>query len=326
MSGSDSSAPNEDGNDLDEFDAVVDEIAASREEAPADIAAAEDGGDPAPSDQGELVPPGSSEEAGQSDPVAAPAPAETPTDIWATAPAELREAFERERAQYEQRLSSTKGRLSAADRELARLRRESGATPGGQQGAQPGNQPKPNPFDSDQVKQLREEYGEVAGPILDIVMAQADEIAALRAPVAQVTQDRATQAWQSEISVFTEAHPDWETYVSDDRYPKWLEAQPKAVQDAAQRAINVEDGQEAAWLLTQFKQSLGAPAPAPAPEPSPAPQPRHDPKRARQLAAGRDGGGSALPVQSGVPDDFDGALDAIIARRERQSARDGRSF
>lgn len=317
---------------LDDFDAAMSELTASSDEAPASAAADED--DPGEGSKAADDQPGSedakSEEAGKNDQAAGAAPpAQTQSeDIWANAPPEFREAYERDRAQWQHRLNSTQGRLSVADRELARLRRESGAKPEGQSqgGSADGDQQQgDNPFQSERIKALREEYGEVAGPILDLLEAQQRELTSLKAPVAEVAQHREAEARTSEISIFTEAHPDWETYVTDQRYPEWLSRQPKAVQEAAARAVNVEDGHEAAWLLGQFKASIGVTSSAPPirteNRTTDTRQPATDPKRQRQLAAGRDGGSTALPVQSGLPDDFDGAVDAIIAQRERQAAK-----
>ncbi len=335
VSESDTNQPQEGGDALDDFDVAMSELTASSGQAPADNAAADGEGDPDQGSKAAEDQPGSNgsqaEEAGKNDQAAGSQPPDQKQsdDIWANAPPELREAHQRELASWNHRLSSTQGRLSVADRELARLRREAGATPEGQSHSEGGGsqQQADNPFESEQIKALREEYGEVAGPILDLLEAQNRKLAALEAPVAVVSQQQQEAARHSEISIFTTAHPDWEKYVTDERYQTWLDGQPKAVQEAASRAVNVEDGQEAAWLLTQFKASIGVTSSAPPVGQQDSGngnrQPAPDPKRARQLAAGRDGGSSAPPVQSGVPDDFDGAFDAIVSMRERQKGQQG---
>jgi hypothetical protein len=307
-----------DTDTLDAFDLAVDERLGDKAGAPDHSAADGDGAKPGSTEsEGK---PGSAEEgeAGKKDQAAAPAPAQTQSDdIWANAPPEVREAYQREQALWQHRLASTTGRLSAADRELARLRKERETAP---QGQQAGNEGQPaaqadSPFASEKIKKLKEEYGEIADPILGLIEDQARELAALKAPVAEVAQQRDNTLREREIETFIGAHPDWERYVNDERYLPWLDAQPKAVQEAAQRAINVEDGQEAAWLLGQFKAFVSASAPAPQTTPS------QDPRRQRQLAAGRDGGMTAAPTLSGVPDDFDAAADAAIAAKERQRSR-----
>lgn len=329
-SNSNGGAGNSDAGALDPFDAAFEEAIASRGEPPASAAGSSDEDPNANAGQAPVNQPGSQggnaeAEAGQNDQAAGGTPPaqQQSSDIWANAPAELREAYERDRAQWNHRLSSTQGRLSAADRELARLRKESGNQPTAQ-GGQPSGQAPANSLDDDEeIKRFQEEYGEIAGPVMKLLKAQADKIAQLEAPVAEVAQHRAIEAQASEFTKFATAHPDWEQYVNDARYASWLEQQPKAIRDAAQRAINIEDGQEAAWLLGQFKASIGVQASPPPSKPNPAPapaQPSADPRRQRQLAAGRDIGGSSAPVTSGVPDDFDGAFDAIVAERERRNA------
>lgn len=309
------------GDGLDDFESAVDAFTAPDSQAPADAAA--DGENGPVQEPASIEQPGSAKEAGNPDPAAAKAPAETQsTDIWANAPAELRDAYQRERADLEHRLRSAQGRLSAADRELAGLRNQSTQ--------QRGAPEEPKPEDAEAAKRkgerlasLQEEYGDIVNPLLDEIGDIRSKMDRLSAPVEQLTQTQRDAAHVAEIDTFAKAHPDWQSYVSDARYPEWLSAQPKAVQDAAARAVNIEDGHEAAWLLSQFKASIGVGTSAPTtPEADPDPKPAADPRRARQLAAGRDGGvGASPPVQSGIPDDFDAATDAYIAKANRETSR-----
>lgn len=314
--------------EADAFDLAVDEALAQRSEAPAATGA--DSNDPDGPDAGEGEPGSAQTEAREDQPAGgaeAQPPAGQPTqDIWQNATEEQRAAYQAalaERETLSTKVNRLIGQVSAADRQLARLRNQSGATPGQQQGdsgQDSGN--AADPFEAEDIKRWREEYGEIADPVLKLLKSQAAEIAALKAPVAEVAQEREAQVRTAEIETFTKAHPDWETYVNDQRYPQWLEQQPKAVREAAQRAINVEDGAEAAWLLTQFKLSIGAGGTSPGTQQQQNGG-RHTPsltdlKRQRQLGAGRDGGGSAAPMQSGVPDDFDAAAAAAEAALERR--------
>ena len=334
MSVSDTSDPNGGGAaatqdsaaDDDAFEAAVDEALALKGEPPAP--AGGDPDDPA-DDQGDEGKPGSDGSEARDDQPAggeAPPAGQPSNDIWQTATPEQRAAYEAALAENQglnTKVTRLIGQVSAADRQLARLRAQSGATPGNS--AEDQGQPAQggDPFEDEAIKRFQEEYGEIADPVLKLLKAQAAKIAALEAPVAEVAQQRETQARTSEIEVFTKAHPDWESYVNDPRYPSWLADQPKAVRDAAQRAISVEDGAEAAWLLTQFKTAIGVGSQS-APDPNEG-QNRNrttasatDLRRQRQLGAGRDGGGSATPVQSGAADDFEGALAEAEARSERR--------
>ena len=314
--------------EVDAFDLAVDEALAQREKSPADTGDDEPG-DPDGPAAGEGEPGSAQTEAREDQPAGgadAQPPAGQPTqDIWQNATEEQRAAFQAalaERDQLSTKVTRLIGQVSAADRQLARLRSQSGATSGqqGDSGQDSGN--AADPFEAEDIKRWREEYGEIADPVLKLLKSQAAEIAALKAPVAEVAQEREAQVRTAEIETFTRAHPDWEAYVNDQRYPEWLATQPKAVRDAAQRAVNVEDGAEAAWLLSQFKASIGAGGSAPSPDPRPGsgkPTPSlTDLKRQRQLGAGRDGGGSAAPMQTGIPDDFDAATAAAEAALERR--------
>lgn len=299
----------------DDFDFAVDELIASRKEAPAEVAATEDEDPVIPA--AETDQPGSEAEAGTDDQAAAPAPAETQfDDIWANASLELRNAHDQELSDYKHRLTSMVGRLSTSDRELAKLRNESqkaapvqtdpvsAEKPQAESGA-----PKPD------LSALAEEFPEFA-PLVAELQDTRQKLAALEAPVNAMGQAKADMAQAEQLTVFTDAHPDWQSYVNDPRYAAWLVEQPRAVQDAAQRSINIEDGHEAAWLLGQFKASIGVTSSSAQPQ---ADRLLADPKRARQLAAGRDGGGGSPAVQAGIPDDFDGAVDALLAQRKAKS-------
>jgi ppGpp synthetase/RelA/SpoT-type nucleotidyltranferase len=263
--------------------------------------------------------PGSQMQPGN-DPAAAPAPAATQaTDIWANAPQELREAYQRERADFEHRLKSTTGRLSAADRELARLRAESNqrAAPATESQSQ-GNGPS-----DEELLRVQEEYGDIVSPILKQIQGLKEQLGQVSAPIEQINQERALAAQGNEIQILTHAHPDWQSYTNDPRYPEWVSQQPKAVQEAAARAVSLEDGHEAAWLLGQFKQSMGVQQQSPTANNTPAPKPSADQRRQRQLNAGRDAGGGSPPVQTGVPDDFDAATEAFINKANREANRRG---
>lgn len=309
--------------DTEDFDSAMEKVLAERDGAPADDAAADQNEAPSKPAPAAIEEPGSAQEAGTNDPAAGthpPAVTES-NDIWANVPPEARALYERQRHE----MASMRGRLSAADRQLATLR-----TMSNRDEAQVSSD---NPLETDEIKALREEYGEIAEPILKLIGGLQQQVQSLQAPVSQMAEQQEVVGRQSQIDTFITAHPDYQSYVSHPSYLDWLATQPKAVQDAAQRAINIEDGHEAAWLLSQFKASLGTITPqAEAPGQSettkqPAPQPQTDARRQRQLAAGRDGGTTMAPVAAGVPaDDFDAAMTAIIAQRERAKGASHQRF
>lgn len=312
----------------DEFDLAMDEFV-SGDAPPADVAAGKDVNDPNDAPDPADTPPGSTPEAGQPPQAAgAPPPAsEQSTDIWANAPADLREAHQAALRAADDRFNSVRGRLSTADRQLAQLRAQQGRPdPAPVQegtGQQPQGQPE-NPFKSEAITKLREDYGEVAGPLVDMMEQLYGEVSRLKQPVQQLGQERHEAHLTQQESLLATRHADWQTTVQDPRFGGWVQSQPRFVQEALSRnADNIVDAEEAASVLDMFKVAIGAgatPPPPPPPTPTPDPQVQSlDSRRQRQLDAGKDAGRSgAAPSVSGIPDDFDAAMEAYIAKADRQ--------
>ncbi len=308
----------------DEFDLAMDELA-SGTPPPADKAAGEMS-DPGEPDDKVDTPPSSGQPEERQDPVAGtPPPAGAPsTDIWANAPAELREAYQTAMREADTRFDRLRGKLSTSDRQLAELRASQGRAPAREQepGPAPAEQPASDPFESDAIKKLREDYGEVAGPLVDLIQTLSGEIQSLKAPVQQMGQERYQAEIGAQASILADQHPDYEACVNDPRYSEWAESQPQMVRDAiARNAKAIVNGEDAAMVIGMFKASIGAGTPPPPPPPPPPPNPQPsaiEQRRQRQLEAGRDGGqGNAAPASSGVPDDFDSAMDVYMARKAK---------
>lgn len=308
----------------DEFDLAMDELA-SGTTPPADDAAGQVAVDPSDDASGGTdLPPGSDAEAGTSGQAAGTEPpaGDQSTDIWANVPEEVRAAHRAALRDQELRYNSVVGRLSAADRQLAQLRREQ--QPPAQEG-QP--QPAPqqqgggaDPFSGDTITRLREDYGEVAGPLVDMIAALKGKVDQLEAPVQQIGQERHAAQLNAQEQFLAGQHADWLEVAKDERFHGWVQTQPRFIQEALNRNANaIVDGQEAARIIGMFKQEIGAgatPPPPPAPAADPAPTPQLDPRRQRQLLNGRDAGKPGAPVTSGIPDDFDSAMEAYIAKAE----------
>lgn len=309
---------------VDEIDAAALEAFASVD-APADDAAAgteggEQGGtgDPlAPADKAAANQPPA--DAGQ-----APPAGTTPSDdIWATASPEQRAAFEQLQRDSNLRLRSVQGRQSAADRELARARqrlaeleaaRTAPAEPKPQGGTDQSQQ-----GDDDRFKQLREDYPDIAGPLVDVIGELRKELGTLKGGVDQVQQDRTATILSEQQSTLDTKAPDWREVLGDDRFLGWLETAPRAVREAYQRNENqVVDGAEAVWLVAQARAGLGIGTEAPTPTPTPAPQAE---RRAKQLASGKDMGRTGPAAVSDMPDDADGAALALFRQEEARRTR-----
>lgn len=307
----------------DEFDLAMEEFA-SDDTAPADAAASVVDDPTAPAPQGDAQP-GSTQEAGQPAQAAGATPpaSDQSTDIWASAPLELREAHQAAVRDQELRYNSVRGRLSAADRQLAQLRGQQGGSAPQSEGTGQAPQGQPeNPFQSETMTRLREEYGEVAGPLVDMMEQMWGKLSTLEQPVQQLGQERAAAHLNQQEELLSSQHSDWQTVVADERFGGWVTTQPRFVQEAlARNADSIVDAEEAASVIGMFKATIGAGAtPPPPPPPPPNPQVQNlDNRRQRQLEAGKDAGhGGAAPMASGIPDDFDTAMDAYIAKAERQ--------
>lgn len=248
-----------------------------------------------------------------------PPAGQTPTnDIWANATPELREAHEAAIRDEKLRTETIKGRQSAADRKIAELTAQLARAGQGDQGGspqQPGaTEPKQEVLADDAaLKQLREDYPEVAGPLLDLIAKQNEQLAKLTPAVTAFETQQKSAAISEQENLLTKEHSDWADAATDDRFGGWLESQPRAIKEAMQRNFSaIVDGAEAALVIGKFKADVGfakAPAPTPTPTPTPAEQ-----RRQRQLANGRDAGGNGPAMTAGIPDDFDAATDVFLSK------------
>ena len=253
---------------------------------------------------------------------AAPAPSAdaAPTDIWATAPPELKAAYDAvmdRAAKAEHRFTSENGRVVALSRQLDELRRQPAVKE-----QQPEAPPKlKDLLESDEIKAFQTEYAEVASPILNLLRAQQVTIDRLEGTAQHVEQTREAELLQTQARAYIEAHPDYADFANHEGFAPWLETQPRYVQEAARRnAVTIVDAAEASDLLTRFKQHIGVgsqaqPAPDPQPEPAPAPTPPPtDARRQRQLDAGTDVRTKGPTAAAGIPDSFDAAFAAFATK------------
>lgn len=246
-------------------------------------------------------------------------PANEPSndDIWSNADPALREAHQRELRDANLRLAGIQGRQSAADREVHRLRKElaelqaqggSGASQAPQtEGSDHGTAEIP----ADKLRQLREDFPEVAGPLLDVIDGLKAQVTEMKAPLGALEQERSANFYAAQQTALEQQHPDWQQVATDDRFAGWVESQPQAIKDALQRNFEaIVDAKEAALVIGLAKAELGIGGPSSTPKPSPQVQQR----RERQIAAGRDAGRTGPPVMTGVPDDLDAAI-SLLAKR-----------
>lgn len=323
---SEDAANNAPSNDQD-FDAALDAAISAHEGTPADDAAVnlgQDDGqqgtvdqDPAPADAAAQAPGADG----------TPSPQGSATDDpWANAPPELREAFEKEKRDWELRFRSANGRVSAYQRQLAQYQQQTQQQPAQQQ-AHEQQQEVTHRQDAGasgidlkdpKFQQMREDFPEVAGPLLDLLDVVVGRLDQVSKTTGSVEQQQAEAFLASQEQALAQQHPDWLVAASDDRFGGWLQEQPISIQQAFERNREaIVDSRDASLVISLFKQSVGFSSPQQQPQQQ---APTQDPRRQRQLASGRDVGRTAPPVATGIAEhDFDAHLDAAIAKLERSN-------
>jgi hypothetical protein len=325
----------------DEFDAAVAEASADPDTPPSEEVGSvgqdgeDDKGSPvddsAPADdaQGEPAPgeksasaPDAAPDAKQGDPPAQ----QTTDDIWAKAPSELREAHEKALKKLEAQARTWEGRTNAARTELRELTRGKPKQEKQDGQAQDGDgEAAKGSLSAETIKQLREDYPELAGPVLDRLEELQSKIDKLDEGVGAIDQERTQSVLDRQEDYLTQQHPDWVDAAKDEGFSGWLEQQPRVIKEAFERNRSaIVDGEDAAFVIGKFKADTGfgktAP-PAQQDDPQQGGDPKDDPepkandtRRKRQLESGRDAGRGGAPVTSGIPDDLDAAIEHYAAK------------
>ena len=234
-------------------------------------------------------------------------------------PADPVAALEAARAEVERlkhRLSSDDGRVAALNRELQQLRQQ--AVGQGEGKADPPKGAK-DLLEGDDLKAWREEYPEVAEPVLRLIQAQQETIDRLSGTMGKIDEDKAETFYEKQFTVYAEQHPDWADYVGPQsrhgtKFAGWLEAQPRYVREAVERnSDNIVDANEAADVLSKFKREAGISGGQASPKP--------DVRRQKQLDAAADVRTKTPPVAAGVPDDFEAAFESYARKAEARARR-----
>jgi hypothetical protein len=322
-----------DGNNSeDEFDKHFAEFAAGKgkpptTEAAPDTATQSEGNDPGTEDGGEQKPPETAPESVTSDAQPdggeqkPPAEQQAP-DPWASAPDELKALYEAQRQRAEQaehRARSDAARVSALTRKLITV---SGGAPAPQEtGAEPTDAQKAL---DEKVKQLREEFPDYAGPLVDLIEAQRSELSSVRQQIRAVSAEQQAASVATEMQALEVRHPDWREVAARPEFGHWLQEQPASVQNLAASW----DAKETGVVLTLFKLEAGLTTEGQRQEPKPAPAAEVKPEaaaadatRSRQLEGGADVRSKPNNVASGAPDDFDAAFAHFAAKQDEKLQR-----
>lgn len=244
-----------------------------------------------------------------------PAAYENSDDIWADADPRLKAAYEattQRAAKAENLIRSNEGRWTASQREAHALRTRMAEIEASLPADEPGD-----PYAVElALAQLREDYPDVAEPILARMEAQERRLERLdQAHASQREQEEARH--QQELGHYVDqqeqaleqVHPDWGQVILGQDFVNWFSEQPLAVHDAMRRNANaIVDAKEAIWMLDMFKATRGPDA--------------LQQRRERQLA-----GSLAVPARTdtfpaGRPaDDYDSEWDRLAASERRKAHR-----
>lgn len=297
-------------------------------------------------------------------PAAAPAPAAPVVDPWKDAPPELLAARDETVA------AATKGhrdQIARRTREADKLKQRIAELEQGRPAAAPAAAaaPKPAPAkpgtpaaaaapaaadDEDaEVKAFREEYPEVAGPVLKLITGMQTKLNAANGKLAAIegreTARDTTAQVSEQVTQLEDSHPDWRELTGEPngklaepqranaakQFIDWLDTQPTYVRDAAKRnGEKIVDAEAASDMIDRYKAHLGvsgtraaAPKPAPAPagggappsapaRPAAAPL---DPRRQNQLRASSTVPARGPGAATGVPDDFEAAFNHFAGQK-----------
>lgn len=280
-----------------EFEDAFAAFASGETPAPADDAATDGDDDGKPDDKDPAEPaPDAAPAPGPADAAPSGPAAEADEIDWSAVPPAVRTAYEK--IQHEAK--SLRGRVSAADRTLHQLRtRPAPQAPQGTDKA-----PAKPALTEEQIAQLRDDYPDVAGPILDMMESLRADVAGVRQ---QDEETREAAILAANVADLGEVMPDWQQWGSDQRFETWITTQPRHIQEAAGRnSQHIVDVGEAHDVLSRFKAAHSAAAPAPTP----------NPRRDRQLRAGGDATTRQPATVTDVPDDFDAAFKAHAKKIE----------
>ncbi len=239
---------------------------------------------------------------------------ETPDDIWANVDPRVRAEFQAEREakiKAEKLARSNGGRAAQALNRLQTLqagldakRDEAGAT---EKGAEATNR-------TERLAQLREEYPEVAGPLLDHMADLEGTVKELKAGATSQQEAEHISSLFEQEGELRGAHSDLDQILQSNDYAAWLADQSAMIRGTIEaNAQGIVDAASCTDILTKFKADTGWGQSNEAVEKTAS-------KRAKQLEAGTGAIGRGAPaVSRDTSDSFEDEWDRLD-RKERQQA------
>ncbi|MYE07102.1 MAG: hypothetical protein F4Y04_07790 [Chloroflexi bacterium] len=193
-------------------------------------------------------------------------------DIWANAPSELRDAFDAEKSRAdraEQRSASDRGRVSALQTRLDTL---AGKAPeqhdkagAAETSPDAGDSQDESPFETDEWKTVREEFGDIVEPIEKVLKPFVTDLKAVKAEnqrlrdgMQTIGQDRVHSRVLEQEAQVREDHPDYDDIVKSDEFDAWAQAAPSYIRQGLERnGEAIVDAAEASDLIARFKSDTG---------------------------------------------------------------------
>lgn len=241
-----------------------------------------------------------------------------------------------EQRSYWQRIGasekSNRGRVSALQRKLregtatkatpAKAAEPKDQTGTGQQTSEGTSEATTQAADLDKrLQTARDEYGEIVGPVADLLDEVRKEIASMKGTVSQVEEAVDEAELADAYEALGDVHPDYAELAADANFNAWLSDQPQKVIELA----NSFDPREVSLSLTLFKTERAAALATQTGQSSEAEgegqqaateaqgqqeSTATDTKRQRQLEGSKAVPAKGAPAAAGTPNDFGSAFKA----------------
>lgn len=244
-------------------------------------------------------------------------PEDQAPDPFATLPDDVRAKIaeiEKERDDARHRASSDANRVAALSRKLQQLQ-----TPAPSATAPEAEKSEAQKALDDKIKQLREDYGDIADPLVELIEQQRQELSTVRTVLTGLSEERQAQVIAAETQALEARHPDWRNIAQSPDFAQWLAIQPPNIQGLAESW----DARETSVVLTLFKsekaETTGQGSQKPAATDT-KPDAATGARRSQQLEGSRDTRSRPAPAASEAPDDFDAAFEFFRKKREAQVA------
>ena len=276
---------------------------------------------PAATEEGEDDEPVTSGEAKGSEGGSQPPEEEQAPDPWAQVPEELKAEYakvQKERDEALHKAKSDANRVAALSRRLQEL---SVAKPSADKA--PDQPTEAQKALDEKIAQLREDYGDIADPLIELIENQRKELEGVRTVITGLNEAQQAQVIQAETQALEARHPDWREIAQSPDFAGWLQIQPPNIKSLAESW----DARETSVVLTLFKTEAGV-ATGQKTEAEPKEQSEAEPKskadaatgvrRSQQLDGGRDVRSRPAPAASEPPDDFEAAFKYFEERRKQK--------